>query len=70
MAPVNLNALSSKDSASIFQELDQSFRLKPDTLVELSKAFLNEISQGLSQYNFPMAMMYEYKPAYKKTLTN
>lgn len=56
MAPIS--ALTYDNTQRIFDEIDRHFQLSQETLVELSKAFLQEFSVGLGDYNHPMAMMY------------
>ncbi|KAF5387613.1 hypothetical protein D9615_000084 [Tricholomella constricta] len=55
MAPIH--ALSSQDPQRLFDDIDRSFQLNPQILVDLTKAFLHEISLGLGAYNHPMAMI-------------
>jgi len=49
-----------KDSQNVLDAIDYQLTLDPNTLVGLVKAFLDEFRMGLSNYNFPMAMMYAY----------
>ncbi|KAG6900109.1 hypothetical protein C0993_002794 [Termitomyces sp. T159_Od127] len=55
MLPVH--ALSTLEPQSLFDDIDRSFQLSSQDLVELTKAFLHEISLGLSSYGQPMAMI-------------
>lgn len=54
----SISALTYKDSQSIFDDIDRDFRLQRETLMDLTKTFLNEFKAGLESYNQPMAMMY------------
>jgi len=53
-------ANSSEDPQHVLDEINYQFRLKPETLQALTRAFLDEFAQGLSSYNHPMAMMYDF----------
>ncbi|KAG5654669.1 hypothetical protein H0H81_009918 [Sphagnurus paluster] len=55
MSPIH--ALSSTDVQHVFDNIDRSFQLNPENLIELTKTFLHEISLGLGAYNHPMAMI-------------
>jgi len=55
MAP--LSAFQYEHSQTVFDLLEQQISLKEDSLVSLTKAFLEEFNLGLSNYNQPMAMM-------------
>ncbi|KAK7471056.1 hypothetical protein VKT23_002471 [Stygiomarasmius scandens] len=46
-----------KDSQNVLDAIDYQLTLDPNTLVGLVKAFLDEFRMGLSNYNFPMAMI-------------
>ncbi|KAG6865994.1 hypothetical protein C0991_009666 [Blastosporella zonata] len=52
-----IHALSTEDQQSLFNDIDRSFQLSPQDLVDLTKAFLHEISLGLASYGQPMAIM-------------
>lgn len=41
----------------VFDVIDSQFTLHPDSLIELTKAFLDEVKIGLTNYNCAMAMM-------------
>jgi hypothetical protein len=55
MAP--LSAVQYEHSQTVFDVLEQQISLKEDSLVSLTKAFLEEFNLGLSNYNQAMAMM-------------
>ena len=60
LSPVPMASISSfyyKNPREVFDFIDDQFTLKPDSLVELTKTFLDEIKTGLANYNQPMAMM-------------
>ena len=46
-----------KNPQEVFDFIDNQFTLQPDSLVELTKAFLDEVKIGLANYNQAMAMM-------------
>ena len=46
-----------KNAQEVFDILEDQFTLQPDFLVELTKAFLDEVKIGLTNYNQAMAMM-------------
>ena len=46
-----------KNPQEVFDFIDDQFTLKPDSLVELTKTFLDEVKTGLTNYNQAMAMM-------------
>lgn len=46
-----------KDPQNVLDDIHHQFQLDTGTLVELTKAFLNEFAVGLGEYNHPMAMM-------------
>ena len=46
-----------KNAQEVFDFIDDQFTLKPDTLIELTNAFLGEVKTGLTNYNQAMAMM-------------
>jgi hypothetical protein len=48
---------SDKKAFSTFDDIEREFTLSHKELVELTKAFLGEVSQGLAGYGHPMAMM-------------
>ncbi|KAG6849636.1 hypothetical protein H0H93_006759 [Arthromyces matolae] len=52
-----IHALSTEDPQSIFNDIDRDFQLSSQDLVELTKAFLHEISLGLAEYGQPMAII-------------
>ncbi|KAG6919296.1 hypothetical protein DXG01_007428 [Tephrocybe rancida] len=52
-----IHALSTQDEQSLFNDIDRSFQLTSKDLVELTKAFLHEISLGLAGYGQPMAII-------------
>lgn len=49
-----------KNPQEVFDFIDDQFTLKPDSLVEVTKAFLGEVKTGLANYNQAMAMMYAF----------
>ncbi|CAK5262682.1 unnamed protein product [Mycena citricolor] len=51
------SALSAKDPQPVLDDINEQFQLGPETLVELTEAFLHEFKLGLGQYNEPMAMI-------------
>jgi hexokinase len=53
-----LQALFNDNPQSVFDDIDRHFQLGRDVLVDLAKAFLDEIKVGLESYNYPMAMVY------------
>ena len=46
-----------KSPKEVFEFIGKQFTLEPDFLVELTKAFLDEVKIGLTNYNQAMAMM-------------
>ena len=46
-----------KNPQEVFDTIEDQFTLQPDSLVELTKAFLEEVTIGLTNYNQAMAMM-------------
>lgn len=46
-----------KNPQEVFDIIEDQFTLQPDSLVELTKAFLDEVKIGLTNYNQAMAMM-------------
>jgi hexokinase len=50
-------AHNAHDAQRIFDEIESQFRLSTECLVELTKAFLDEVRAGLAEYGHPMAMM-------------
>jgi hypothetical protein len=46
-----------KNPREVFDFIDDQFTLKPDSLVDLTKTFLDEVKTGLANYNQAMAMM-------------
>ena len=63
----SIHALSYQGPQRLFDDIDRSFQLSSQDLVELTKAFLHEISLGLASYNQPMAMMYVHSPFHRLT---
>lgn len=57
MPSISAHRYSQENAQRIFDDIDQQFQLDPDSLVELTKAFLAEFRVGLGSYNHPMAMM-------------
>ncbi|KAF8076042.1 hypothetical protein FPV67DRAFT_1664354 [Lyophyllum atratum] len=55
MTPIQ--ALMYEDTQRIFDDIDRSFQLSPERLVELTKHFLHEFNVGLGEYGHPMAMI-------------
>nr|GAT53802.1 glucokinase [Mycena chlorophos] len=53
----SVSAHSAPDAQRIFDQIHDSFQLKPDALVELTGQFLDEFNVGLSGYGHPMAMI-------------
>lgn len=53
----SLSAFQYEHSQTVFDVLERQISLKEDTLVSLTKAFLEEFDLGLSNYNQAMAMM-------------
>lgn len=51
------SALSNSETQRVFDEIHRQFHLSSESLVELTKAFLDEFRVGLQNYNQPMAMM-------------
>ena len=49
-----------KNAQEVFDIIEDQFTLQPDLLVELTKAFLDEVKIGLTNYNQAMAMMYAF----------
>lgn len=52
------SALVSNSIDDILQDIEKQFHLDPSALVALTKAFLDEVAEGLGMYGHPMAMMY------------
>ncbi|TFK43320.1 hexokinase [Crucibulum laeve] len=45
------------DAQGVFDQINKQFYVSPEVLTELTKAFLDEIALGLSEYNHAMAMI-------------
>jgi hypothetical protein len=63
LSPLPMASISSfyyKNPKEVFDFIDDQFTLKPDSLIELTKTFLDEVKTGLSNYNQAMAMMYAF----------
>ena len=45
------------DAQRIFDDIEGQFHLTPESLVDLTQAFLDEVRRGLGSYGHPMAMM-------------
>jgi hexokinase len=54
---VSTAALDVDDVQRVFDGIERQFQLDTDTLVTLTKAFLDEVANGLTNYGRPMAMM-------------
>jgi len=50
-------AIFTRDAQRLFDDIEEQFTLSTESLVDLTKAFLDEIARGLGEYNHPMAMM-------------
>ncbi|KAJ7638476.1 hypothetical protein FB45DRAFT_741354 [Roridomyces roridus] len=57
MASISSHYAKGPDAQRVFDDIDRQFTLGPDTLVELTGAFLDEFKVGLDNYNHPMAMI-------------
>lgn len=53
----SISSFCYQNAQAVFDVIDNQFTLQPDSLVELTKAFLDEVKIGLANYNQPMAMM-------------
>lgn len=53
-----LSALVSNSVDETLQDIERQFHLDSNALVALTKAFLDEVTEGLGVYGHPMAMMY------------
>lgn len=51
------SALRNDPADALVADIEQQFQLGPDALVGLTRAFLDEVALGLSEYGHPMAMM-------------
>jgi len=56
MAPISTPQYT--NTQDIVDQIERQFTLSPETLVDLTKAFLNEFELGLGSYGQAMAMMY------------
>jgi hexokinase len=54
---VATSALVVDDVQRVFDGIERQFELDTDSLVALTKAFLDEVARGLATYGQPMAMM-------------
>lgn len=52
-----VSAFHYQDPQAVFDDIQHQFTLNSDTLIGLTKAFLDEFKLGLGSYNQPMAMM-------------
>lgn len=52
------SALSNDSSEVALANIERQFTLTEESLLEITKAFLEEVATGLKEYNHPMAMMY------------
>ncbi|KAJ7087206.1 hypothetical protein B0H15DRAFT_931230 [Mycena belliarum] len=57
MPSISAHFAKGPDAQHIFDDIHRQFQLSPETLVELTGAFLNEFQVGLKEYNHPMAMI-------------
>ncbi|KAJ6627457.1 hypothetical protein B0H10DRAFT_2210381 [Mycena sp. CBHHK59/15] len=57
MASISAHFAKGPDVQSILDDIHRQFQLGPETLIELTGAFLDEFKVGLSSYNHPMAMI-------------
>jgi hypothetical protein len=55
MAPIST---PQSNTQGVVDQIERQFTLSPETLVDLTKAFLNEFELGLGSYGQAMAMMY------------
>lgn len=53
----SISSFCYKNAQEVFDIIEDQFTLQPDSLVELTKAFLDEVKIGLANYNQAMAMM-------------
>jgi len=53
----SISSFCYKSPQEIFDIIEDQFTLQPHSLVELTKAFLDEIKTGLTNYNQAMAMI-------------
>jgi hexokinase len=58
MPSISAHFAKGSDVQFIFDDIHRQFQLGPETLVELTEAFLDEFKVGLGDYNHPMAMMF------------
>ncbi|KAJ7937401.1 hypothetical protein B0H13DRAFT_2425519 [Mycena leptocephala] len=57
MPSISAHFAKGSDVQFIFDDIHRQFQLGPETLVELTEAFLDEFKVGLGDYNHPMAMI-------------
>ncbi|KAJ7162589.1 hypothetical protein C8R43DRAFT_990841 [Mycena crocata] len=57
MASISAHFAKGPDAQFIFDDIHRQFQLSPETLIELTGAFLDEFKTGLGKYNYPMAMI-------------
>ncbi|KAJ6538972.1 hypothetical protein B0H19DRAFT_960128 [Mycena capillaripes] len=57
MPSISAHSAKGSDVQYIFDDIHRQFQLSPETMVELTGAFLNEFKVGLGEYNHPMAMI-------------
>jgi hexokinase len=50
-------ALYSDSADTILEDIENQFRLDTDTLVGLTRAYLDELAEGLATYGKPLAIM-------------
>lgn len=55
MAPTS--AVFSREHQKVIDDINDQFQLPNESLISITKAFLDEYSKGLSAYGHPMAMM-------------
>jgi hexokinase len=53
-----LNYLNGENPQRVLDDITRHFQLGPETLTELTTAFVEEIRLGLGNYNHAMAMVY------------
>jgi len=51
-------ALYSDSAEAILEDIEKQFHLDADVLVSLTKAYLDELAEGLGAYGNALAMMY------------
>ncbi|KAJ7499288.1 hypothetical protein FB451DRAFT_1428708 [Mycena latifolia] len=57
MPSISAHFAKGPDAQRIFDDIHRQFQLSPETLIELTGAFLDEFKVGLGSYNHPMAMI-------------